>query len=96
MRGTAIDKGKSYQLKIKMDLSLNNEMTNNEVVTVMLALLDKELQEMMLHCVKNQWKFEMISSNNLQLHIPKDSLHLLFYLGHQVLSGIKVSNFEAS
>ncbi|WP_435524225.1 hypothetical protein [Chryseobacterium indoltheticum] len=40
-----------------MNLSLNNEMTNNKVVSVMLALLDKDLQEMMMHCVKNQWKF---------------------------------------
>ncbi|SFT77020.1 hypothetical protein SAMN05421857_3220 [Chryseobacterium formosense] len=67
----------------------------NDEVTVMLALLDKDLQEMMLHCVKHKWRFEMISSNNLQLYIPKDSLHLLFYLGHQVLSGGKSSDVEA-
>ncbi|MFC7346025.1 hypothetical protein ACFQO9_04745 [Chryseobacterium zhengzhouense] len=77
-----------------MDFSLNKEMNNDEV-TVMLALLDKDLQEMMLHCVKNKWRFEMIGSNNLQLYIPKDSLHLLFYLGHQVLSGGKLSGIEA-
>lgn len=77
-----------------MDFSLNKEMNNDEV-RVMLALLDKDLQEMMLHCVKNEWRFEMIGSNNLQLYIPKDSLHLLFYLGHQVLSGGKLSGIEA-
>jgi len=75
-----------------MDISLNNEMTANDEVTVMLALLDKDLQEMMMHCVKNQWKFEIISSNNLELYIPKNSLHLLFYLGHQILSGSKKNN----
>lgn len=46
---------------------------------------------MMIHCMQYQWKFEMISSHNLQLHIPKDSVHLLFYLGHKVLSGINLT-----
>ncbi|OCK51704.1 hypothetical protein BA768_03040 [Chryseobacterium sp. CBo1] len=88
-------KGKCINQKMKMNLSLNNNWMKNDEVTVMLALLDKDLQEMMLHCVKHKWRFEMISSNNLQLYIPKDSLHLLFYLGHQVLSGGKSSDVEA-
>jgi len=79
-----------------MDLGLHNEMNNDEEVKVTLALLDKDLQEMMLHCMKYQWKFEMIDSHNLQLLIPKSSLHLLFYLGHQVLSGTKTPTYGVS
>ncbi|MGO4708880.1 hypothetical protein AB4Y90_07110 [Chryseobacterium sp. 2TAF14] len=76
-----------------MNVSLNNGMKADEEVTVMLALLDKDLKKMMLHCVKNQWKFEIIGSNNLELCIPKNSLHLLFYLGYQLSSGVKKNNF---
>ncbi|MFN1216673.1 hypothetical protein ACKW6Q_06755 [Chryseobacterium kwangjuense] len=69
----------------------SQEALNNNEITVTLALLNKDLQEMMIHCMQYQWKFEMISSHNLQLHIPKDSVHLLFYLGHKVLSGINLT-----
>lgn len=72
-----------------MNSAIDKEFNSNDEVIVMLALLDKDLQEMMLHCTKYSWKYEMINSNNLQLHIPKNSLHLLFYLGYQVLSGSK-------
>ncbi|MDC8103811.1 MULTISPECIES: hypothetical protein [Chryseobacterium] len=77
-----------------MEPSLNQETLSNDEVTVILALLDKDLQEMMLYCVEHQWKFEMINSHNLQLRIPKDSIHLLFYLGHKVLSGDKPSIYN--
>lgn len=73
-----------------MELSLSQETLNNNEVTVTLALLHRDLQEMMNYCVQHQWKFEMINSHNLQLHIPKDSVHLLFYLGHKVLSGMSM------
>ncbi|REC50172.1 hypothetical protein DRF67_01155 [Chryseobacterium pennipullorum] len=64
-----------------------HEVKNNEI-TVTLALLSKDLQDMMHHCLLYNWKYEIIDSYNLQLHIPKDSVHLLFYLGHKILSGI--------
>lgn len=72
-----------------MNSAIDKEFNSNDEVIVMLALLDKDLQEMMLHCTKHSWKYEMLNSNNLQLQIPKNSLHLLFYLGYQVLSGSK-------
>ncbi|VEH21175.1 Uncharacterised protein [Chryseobacterium nakagawai] len=71
-----------------MELS-QQELSNNEI-TVTLALLNNDLQEMMNHCLLYKWKYELINSYNLQLHIPKDSVHLLFYLGHKILSGINV------
>lgn len=43
---------------------------------------------MMNHCLLYKWKYELINSYSLQLHIPKDSIHLLFYLGYKILSGI--------
>jgi|GEM_PF-833016 len=67
----------------------HKELNNNEV-TVILALLTNDLQEMMNHCVLYNWKYEIINSYHLQLHIPKDSIHLLFYLGHKILSGINM------
>lgn len=70
-----------------MDQGLIQERIENNVVTVVLALLQNDLQEMMNYCIANQWKYEMINSNNLQLQIPKESVHLLFYLGHKILSG---------
>nr|WP_315028029.1 hypothetical protein [uncultured Chryseobacterium sp.] len=73
-------------LKLAME-PIEQELNNNEV-TVTLALLNKDLQEVMNHCVLYQWKYEMIGSFNLQINIPKDSVHLLFYLGHKILSGI--------
>lgn len=66
---------------------MKTELAESNDVVVMLALLDKDLEKMMEHCKKNQWRFKMLNSNNLELYIPKNSLHLLFYLGYQILSG---------
>ncbi|MCX8531174.1 hypothetical protein [Chryseobacterium luquanense] len=79
-----------------MELSVNAEIKSNDVVKVVLALLDKDLQEMMNYCTQNKWKFEMLNSNNLQLFVPYNSLHLLFYLGHQILSGTNNSELQNS
>lgn len=68
---------------------IQEELKSNDI-TVTLALLHRDLQEMMNHCALYKWKYEMINSYNLQVHIPKDSVHLLFYLGHKILSGINI------
>lgn len=69
---------------------IHEELYDNEV-TVTLALLNRDLQEMMNHCALYKWKYEMINSYNLQVRIPKDSVHLLFYLGHKILSGLSLA-----
>ncbi|WP_435523692.1 hypothetical protein [Chryseobacterium indoltheticum] len=53
-----------------MNSAIDKEFNSNDEVIVMLALLDKDLQEMMSHCTKHSWKYEMLTSNNLQLCIP--------------------------
>lgn len=90
--GTAVDKG-----IIKSDHTdiMETEIADSSEVVVMLALLNKDLEKMMEHCKKNQWKYNILNSNNLELYIPKNSLHLLFYLGHQILSGTAVSVTES-
>ncbi|WP_144281925.1 hypothetical protein [Chryseobacterium echinoideorum] len=59
---------------------------NNQEISVTLALLDNDLQQILHYCKKHNWKFEMINSNNIQLFLPSNSLHLLFYLGREIFS----------
>lgn len=67
------------------------EIISGNEVMVRLALLDSDVYKMKEHCKKNRWRYNIINSNNVELFIPENSLHLLFYLGHQVLSGNRIS-----
>ncbi|QQV03876.1 hypothetical protein [Chryseobacterium sp. FDAARGOS 1104] len=65
---------------------MNSSTINNQEISVTLALLDNDLQQILHYCKKHNWKFKMINSNNIQIFVPSDSLHLLFYLGREIFS----------
>ncbi|WP_143884299.1 hypothetical protein [Chryseobacterium binzhouense] len=65
---------------------MNPSTINNQEISVTLALLDNDLQQILHYCKKYSWKFKMINSNNIQLFVPSNSLHLLFYLGREIFS----------
>ncbi len=60
--------------------------SSTEEISVVLALLENDLQQMLSHCQTYNWKFEIINTHNIQIFVPSDSLHILFYLGRNFFS----------
>lgn len=64
--------------KVEQDNKQENKLT------VILALLRKDLIRSVLLCDQYHLEHEIIDENNLRITLPKESIHLLFYIGQKL------------